>query len=130
MVGFGAMAPVTTPTYTRYIGVADWWGRHVWLERGATRSSLPYRGDEMVVYAWGRRGIGARELSRAILVDATGSVALAERFCRDFTHDVVAELPDLGFELEREQVLDWLANFRVAELQNSRIAEPSQQTAP
>jgi hypothetical protein len=100
---------------TRYVGVADWWGRHVWLERGGTRSSLPYRGeDPLTIFAWGRRGIGARELSRSILHDATGSVALAERLCRDFTHEVVAELPDVGFELDREQVLAWLASRRSA----------------
>ncbi|HEX6458620.1 MAG TPA: DUF6166 domain-containing protein [Thermoleophilaceae bacterium] len=102
------MSAVASPATTRYIGVADWWGRHVWLEQGGTRSSLPYRGDEMALYVWGRRGIGARELARAILVDATGSVALAERLCRDFTHEVVAELPEVGFELDREQVLDWI----------------------
>ena len=96
---------------TRYVGVADWWGRHVWLERGGTRSSLPYRGeDPLAVFAWGRRGIGARELSRSILHDATGSVALANLLCREFTHDVVAELPDVGFELDRQQVLAWLAD--------------------
>jgi hypothetical protein len=100
---------------TRYVGVADWWGRHVWLERGATRSSLPYRGeDAMVVFAWGRRGIGARELSRSILYDATGSVALADLLCREFTHDVVAELPEVGFELDHQQVLAWLAERRAA----------------
>jgi hypothetical protein len=100
---------------TRYVGVADWWGRHVWLERGGTRSSLPYRGeDQLTTFAWGRRGIGARELSRSILHDATGSVALAERLCRDFTHEVVADLPDVGFELDREQVLSWLDSRRAA----------------
>ena len=98
---------------TRYVGVADWWGRHVWLERGGARSSLPYRGeDQLTTFAWGRRGIGSRELSRSILHDVTGSVALAERLCRDFTHDVVAQLPDVGFELDREQVLAWLAGQR------------------
>jgi hypothetical protein len=106
------IAPVRS---TRYVGLADWWGRHVWLERGGARSSLPYRGeDQMVAFAWGRRGIGARELSRSILHDATGSVALAERFCREFTLEVVAELPEVGFELDRDQVLDWLAGRRAA----------------
>ena|SRR6185312_14362419 len=100
---------------TRYVGVADWWGRHVWLERGGARASLPYRGeDQLAAFAWGRRGIGARELSRSILHDATGSVALANRLCREFTHDVVAELPDVGFELDRRQVLAWLADRRAA----------------
>jgi hypothetical protein len=109
------MPAVASSPSTRYVGVADWWGRHVWLENEGTRGSLPYRGDDdMVAYAWGRRGIGARELSRAILFDVTGSVALADRFCRDFTHDVVAELPDVGFQLDREQVLDWLSAQRAA----------------
>jgi uncharacterized protein DUF6166 len=99
---------------TRYVGVSDWWGRHVWLERDGVRASLPYRGEVPVAFAWGRRGICARELSRSILHDATGSAALAERFCRDLTHEVVAELPEVGFELDREQVLGWLAHRRAA----------------
>ena len=101
---------------TRYMGVADWWGRHVWLERDGTRaSSMPYRGeDPLATFAWGRRGIGARELSRSILHDATGSVALADLLCREFTHDVVADLPEVGFGLDRRQVLAWLAGRRAA----------------
>lgn len=99
---------------TRYVGVADWWGRHVWLEHGGVRSSLPYRGDAPVPFSWGRRGIGARELARSILHDATGSAALAERLCRDLTHDVVAQLPEIGFELDREEALSWLAERRDA----------------
>jgi hypothetical protein len=111
-----AISHTVTPLQaTRYVGVADWWGRHVWLERGGARRSLPYRGeDPLATFAWGRRGIGARELSRSILHDATGSVALANRLCRDFTHEVVSELPDVGFELEREQVLDWLEEHHTA----------------
>ena len=99
---------------TRYVGVSDWWGRHVWLERDGVRGSLPYRGEVPMGFAWGRRGICARELSRSILHDATGSAALAERFCRDLTHEVVAGLPEVGFELDREQVLSWLAHRRAA----------------
>jgi hypothetical protein len=106
---------VTPFQTTRYVGVADWWGRHVWLERAGARRSLPYHGDDpLAAFAWGRRGIGARELSRSIIHDATGSTALAERLCRDFTHEVVAQLPEVGFELNREQVLTWLAEHRAA----------------
>jgi hypothetical protein len=64
----------------------------------------------MVTYAWGRPGIGSRELARALLFDATGSAALAERFCRDLTHQVVARLPEPEFALERDDILAWLAN--------------------
>ena len=35
-----------TPTATlRYVGVADWWGFHVWIEEGGSRRTLPYRGE-------------------------------------------------------------------------------------
>jgi hypothetical protein len=109
------LARAAAPAHaTRYVGVSDWWGRHVWLERNGVRSSLPYRGDVPMSFAWGRRGICSRELSRSILHDATGSAALAERFCRELTHEVVAALPDVGFELDREQVLAWLGERRSA----------------
>jgi hypothetical protein len=93
----------------RYVGIADWWGRHVWVERDGVRSALHACGDELIAsFAWGCRGIAARELARAILADATGSPAIAERWCRDLTHAVVSGLPRTGFELEREDVLAWL----------------------
>jgi hypothetical protein len=94
---------------TRYRGVADRWGHHVWVERGGVRRSLPFCGEDgMVTYAWGRPGIGARELARALLLDATGSIALAERFCRDLTHEVVTRLPEREFALEPDDILAWL----------------------
>jgi hypothetical protein len=96
-----------TPTSTvRYVGVADWWGFHVWIEEdGGARRALPYRGDAPLAgFAWGRNGLAARELARALIEDATGSPALAERHCRELTHAVIAELPALGFELTRAEV--------------------------
>jgi uncharacterized protein DUF6166 len=102
----GMPSPPDTP---RYVGVADWWGRDVWIESDGARAGLPACGEELIAgFAWGCRGIAARELARAILADASGSPALAERFCRDFTHAVVAELPRVGFELPRVAVLEWL----------------------
>src|SRR4051794_28827169 len=98
-----------TEDTVRYVGVADWWGRHVWVERDGTRSALPACGEELIAgFAWGTRGIAARELARAILADATGSPAVAERYCRDLTYAVVAGLPRTGFELRRDAVLAWL----------------------
>ena len=43
----GEMSETTlTPTATlRYVGVADWWGFHVWIEEGSSRRTLPYRGE-------------------------------------------------------------------------------------
>jgi hypothetical protein len=92
-----------------YVGVADWWGRHVWVESDGTRSALHACGDDLIAsFAWGCRGIAARELARAILADATGSPAVAERYCRELTHAVIAGLPRTGFELDRADVLGWL----------------------
>jgi len=93
----------------RYVGLSDWWGAHVWVERDGVRRALPACGDELIAgFAWGCRGIAARELSRAILADATGSTAVAERYCRELTHAVVSGLPRTGFELDRDDVLAWL----------------------
>ena len=107
----GDMSETTlTPTATlTYVGVADWWGFHVWIEEGGSRRTLPYRGQApLASFAWGRPGLGARELARSIIEHATGSPALAERHCRAMTHAVIADLPALGFELTREDVLAWL----------------------
>jgi Family of unknown function (DUF6166) len=94
----------------RYIGVLDGSGRRVWVDEDGARRSLPYRGEGLPVgFAWSRHGIGARELSRSILLDATGNEALAERYCRELTHQVIARLPELRFELSRDDVLAWLA---------------------
>ena len=107
------MPAITTDT-VRYVGVADWWGRHVWVERDGVRSALHACGEELIAsFAWGTRGIAARELARAILADATGNPALAERYCRDLTHAVVAGLPRTGFELDRDDVLAWLEEAAV-----------------
>jgi hypothetical protein len=93
----------------RYVGLSDWWGTHVWVERDGVRRALHACGDELIAgFAWGCRGIAARELARAILADATGSTAVAERFCRDLTHAIVSGLPRTGFELDRDDVLAWL----------------------
>jgi hypothetical protein len=105
-----------TEQTARYVGVADWWGHHVWVERDGARSALPACGDELIAaFRWGCRGIAARELARAMLADATGSPAVAERYCRELTHAVIAELPREGFELDAEAVLEWLDGATAAE---------------
>src|SRR3954453_13144200 len=93
----------------RYIGLSDWWGTHVWVERDGVRRALHACGDELIAgFAWGCRGIAAREVGRAGRADAHGSTAVAERFCRDLTHAIVSGLPRTGFELDRDDVLAWL----------------------
>jgi hypothetical protein len=107
-----------TPTATlRYVGVADWWGFHVWIEQDGSRLALPYRGEVALAgFAWGRPGLAARELARSIIEHATGSPALAERHCRAMTHAIVAQLPALGFELAREDIVAWLEGGPMPEI--------------
>lgn len=84
----------------------------MWVERAGVRTALRYQGDlAMPGFAWGRRGLAARELSRSLLQDATGSPALADRYCRDLTLELVAELPDEGFDLSRDDILAWLETY-------------------
>jgi hypothetical protein len=109
------MAHATLSPSVHYVGVADWWGRHVWIEEGGARRALPYHGEAPLAgFAWGRPGLAARELARSLIEDATGSPALAERHCRELTHAVIAELPALGFDLTRDEVLAWLQEPKAA----------------
>jgi hypothetical protein len=106
--GWVSVMPQAKDT-VRYVGVNDWWGTHVWVESAGVRSALHACGDDLIAgFAWGCRGIAARELARAILADATGSPAVAERYCRELTHALIAGLPRTGFELDRDDVLAWL----------------------
>lgn len=106
-IGFTAERPSQK---TRYVGVADWWGRHVWVEDDRARRLLQNHGAEpLPSFALGRSGAGARELALAIRWDATGSKALTERFCGELTHQLIVELPQDGFQLNRAEILRWLA---------------------
>jgi hypothetical protein len=91
----------------RYVGIADWWGRHVWLELGEVRSALPYSDGAMIGFAWGRAGLGARELARSILRHATGA-GVEDILCARFVHEVIMRLPVEDFALELTEVLAWL----------------------
>lgn len=98
-----------TPNRISYVGVADWWGRHVWLEQGDTRTRLRYSGGSVIAFAWGRAGLGARELARSILQDATGESELPDALYGRFAHEIIAALPEHGFILDRKAVIAWLA---------------------
>jgi hypothetical protein len=82
--------------------------------RAASAARCPIAATHRSPPSWGRNGLAARELARALIEDATGSPALAERHCRELTHAVIAELPALGFELTRDDVLAWLEEPRAA----------------
>jgi Family of unknown function (DUF6166) len=97
-------------TGVRYIGTSDWAGTSVWVERDGVRTALRYHGEALIAgFAWGRRGLAPRELARSLLIDATDNPMVADRHCRQLTHEIVSKLPRAGFELRREDLLDWLA---------------------
>lgn len=104
-----AAAPETGAEPVRYVGIADWWGRHVWLEHGDVRSALPYSDGAVIGFAWGRAGLGARELARSILRDTAGDSGVDDALCTRFVHEVIVRLPQSDFELGRDEVLAWLA---------------------
>lgn len=59
-------------------------------------------------HEWVRGGRGARELARAVLLDATSNAMLAERLCRPYTWAVVSRLPNEGFRITKREVLAWV----------------------
>lgn len=104
----------TPAAVVAFVGVSDWGGRHVWVERDGVQQPLPYRGDELSGgFAWGHYGYSARDLARSILHEATGSPVLAELRCRDFAREVIAQLPADEFALAHDDVLAWLEHGRL-----------------
>lgn len=98
-----------TAATAAFIGVSDWSGRHVWVERDGVQQPLAYRGDQLSGgFAWGHYGYSARELARSILHEVTASAVLAEVRCRDFAREVVAQLPADAFTLSDGDVTAWL----------------------
>lgn len=98
------------------MGISDWSGREVWVERGPGKSDerLRYRGEQLVDgFAWGHYGYAARELARSILHEVTDSAVLAELRCRDFAREVIAQLPADEFRLTRADVVSWLEHDRL-----------------
>lgn len=105
-------APTRAPTAAEpaYEGEATACGRRVSIVDEGGRRPLPAGDpDGEQRYAWGRGGPAARELARAILLDATGNPMLAERLCRPLTWEVLRRLPETRFRLTRAEVLAWVA---------------------
>lgn len=102
-----ATATPTRPAPVRYIGLRDARGVHVWIERDGVRELVP--SDEAgTALEWSLTGPTASALARVVLRDATGSPALAGRFYRRLTFDVIASLPERGFELTDGDIVEWL----------------------
>lgn len=94
-----------------YVGLTDWWGRHVWREQGDIRTRLRYSDGSVIAFAWGRAGLGARELARSILHDAAGQTDFPDALYRCFAHEIIAALPEPGFVLDRDDIIGWLAVY-------------------
>jgi hypothetical protein len=92
----------------RYFGVRDATGSHVWVERDGTRSAIATDDERAMPLAWSLTGPGASTLAWLVLRDATGSPALAGRFYRRMTFDVIARLPPQRFEMTGDDVIGWL----------------------
>lgn len=63
-------------------------------------------------FAWGYGGSGPAQFALALLLDVTGDKDLAMRYYQAFKWDVVAKLPDAGWELTSESVLAWVEAHR------------------
>jgi Family of unknown function (DUF6166) len=101
-----------TATSTRevtFVGKSTALGAAVFVERGEYSRPLWFRERELV---WGcapdRSGSAPHAVARAILAEATGNAAIAERLSRSFAVSVVAKLPPTGFRLTQEAVLKWV----------------------
>lgn len=106
-----------------YVGEATPFGPAVRVIREGVEEPLPLsESSGGRTYCWARVGMQARELSRALLKDATRNEMLAERFCRPFTWELVSAFPPQGFRLGRDEVLDWLRDYQ-AEKDSERVTE-------
>jgi hypothetical protein len=102
--------PTSQSARVRYVGVRDASGSQVWVERNGSRRPIATDADDepAMPLAWSLTGPGASTLARLVLRDATGSPALAGRFYRRMTFDVIARLPPHRFEMTGDDVLRWL----------------------
>lgn len=97
---------------TMYVGGWTPLGRAVFSYRDRQFHCLPLSdGAAARGYAWGQTGSAAREVARAILLDATGNEMLAERLCRPYTWKVISRLQPGGFVLARSKVLEWIESW-------------------
>lgn len=93
-----------------YVGELTPLGRAVFVREGGFGRPLRLAASARARgYAWGRPGASAKEVARAILIDATGNEMLAERLCRPFTWEVLSGLAPAGFRLGRNEVLAWVS---------------------
>jgi hypothetical protein len=95
---------------SRYVGEFGIAGRRVWVDEHAGPRVLRCALEDPVFgFTWGRPGPRTRDLAVAILQDATGDAALAERHAGAFMREVLVALPVTGFELSGDDVAAWLS---------------------
>lgn len=96
----------------QYVGYRDEVGNAVVVvhEPGREPRALAHR---LVLHSpsgfeWGYHGSGPADLAANILYAETGDEALAKRLHQQFKEDVIANLPEHGFNLTAMQVRAWL----------------------
>ena len=95
---------------SEYVGTLGIAGRRVWVEEPAGPRVLRCGLEDPVFgFTWGRPGRRTRELARAIIEDATGDGAFAERHADAFMRDVLVTLAPAGFRLSGDDVAAWLS---------------------
>ena len=97
-----------------YWGNRDRWSTEVFRERADGSDELPirlsigaYSPDE---FGWGHEGPAPAQLALAILSDATRDGEYAARRHREFRRDVIARITANEWQMEREDVLGWVAD--------------------
>ncbi len=101
-----------------YVAKRTPFGLAVFVERANFGRPLRLRKPELICGSgWSGSEEASRDLATAILLDAGGDEALAERLGPIFSSEVVASLPVAGFRLTRDQVVEWIdVRSRVTEI--------------
>lgn len=107
-----------------YIGKWTAFGRAVFVEHGNLSHPLIVGESEAACGLGWRRGGSDPEISRALLLHATGDAKIASRLGADFATGILADLPPAGFRLSRVRVLEWVAGMLASRRQTRSATNP------
>lgn len=91
--------------FKRYVKVDDGNGSHP-LDPARSQSVRNHSPDG---FNWGYTGSGAHQLGLAILLDLYPKKFAMENY-QAFTRFFVADFPDEGFEINSEEIREWMVN--------------------
>ncbi len=107
-----------------YVGKFTAFGRAVFVEHGNLSHPLMLGESEAACGLGWRRGGSDPEISRALLLHATGDAKIASRLGADFATGILADLPPAGFRLSRVRVLEWVAGMLASRRRLRSVANP------